>query len=125
MVDNVLMAITTGQIDLLNRLLDVASLRQDVIAQNVANLNTPGFRSLEVSFEDALKQSLAQTSSGPATHPAPEVKEGAGGHERVDGNNVDVDQEMARLQKNALYFNIYTQLLAGNLAQFRAAIAGR
>ena len=37
------MAITTDEMSLLSRLLDVASLRQDVIAQNVANVNTPGY----------------------------------------------------------------------------------
>ena len=43
---------------------------------------------------------------------------------REDGNNVDVDLEMARLQKNALYFKLYSQLLASDLAQYRSAISG-
>ena len=44
--------------------------------------------------------------------------------ERADGNSVDVDLEMARLQKNGIYFQVYTQMLANELAQFRSAISG-
>jgi flagellar basal body rod protein FlgB len=55
----------------------------------------------------------------------PQVVLGAGGAERADGNNVDIDLEVGRLQKNSLYFRVYTQLLATQLAQFRSAIAGR
>ena len=53
------MTITTGKIELLTRLLDVAAMRQDVIAQNVANVNTPGYGIMEVSFEDALRDALS------------------------------------------------------------------
>ena len=118
------MAITTDEMNLLSRLLDVASLRQDVIAQNVANVNTPGYSTQEVAFEDALRQALRQGDDGPLIAPHPEVITGTGGMRREDGNNVDVDLEMARLQKNALYFKVYTQLLAGDLAQYRSAITG-
>jgi flagellar basal-body rod protein FlgB len=117
------MAIATEEMNLLSRLLDVASMRQDVIAQNVANVNTPGYSAQEVAFEDALRQAFGQHETGFVV-PNPEVVTGAGGAAREDGNNVDVDLEMARLQKNALYFKVYTQLLAGDLAQYRSAIVG-
>ena len=55
----------------------------------------------------------------------PEVVAGTGGMDRFDGNNVDVDLEMARLQKNALNFKIYSQILADELAQHKSAITGR
>jgi flagellar basal-body rod protein FlgB len=119
------MTITTERIQLLTRLLDVASLRQNVIAQNVANLNTPGYSTLEVSFEDALKEAMGHGSRGSVPEVKPEVVPGAGGPERADGNNVDVDLEMARLQKNAIYFQVYAQMLANDLAQFRSAIKGQ
>ena len=51
--------------------------------------------------------------------------EAAGGSERLDGNNVDIDVEMGRLGKNALLHNLYTQILANRLAVMRSAIAGR
>lgn len=117
------MTVTTDRIDLMARLLDVAALRQDVIAQNVANLNTPGYSTLEVSFEDTLSQALADNRGH--SNLKPEIVAGEGGTVRDDGNNVDVDLEMARLQKNALYFKVYTQILAGDLSQMRSAITGR
>jgi len=116
------MNFATQQVQLLTRLLDVAALRHDVIAQNVANVNTPGFQTLEVSFESALSEALAGTSNEP---PVAKVVPGAGGVERADGNNVDIDLELVRLQKNSLYFKIYTQLLTTELAQYRSAISGR
>ena len=119
------MTITTDRMELMARLLDVAALRQDVTAQNVANVNTPGFRTLEVTFEDALKQQLTANAKPNLAEIHPEVVAGAGGMERFDGNNVDIDLEMARLQKNAIYFKVYTQILANELAQHRSAITGR
>ncbi len=120
------MLITTDRMQLMTRLADVAALRQDVIAQNVANVNTPGYRTLGVSFDEALHAALQRdgTFSPPDAIDA-EVVEGAGGIERDNGNNVDIDLEIARLQKNALFFKAYVQILAVDLAQFRSAIAGR
>ena len=119
------MTITTERIQLLTRLLDVAALRQDVIAQNVANLNTPGYSTLGVSFEDALQQALTPGSGERPRDVAAEVVPGPGGIPRADGNNVDIDLEMARLQKNAIYFQVYAQMLANDMAQFRSAIKGQ
>jgi flagellar basal-body rod protein FlgB len=119
------MTITTERIQLLTRLLDVAALRQDVIAQNVANVNTPGYSTLGVNFEDNLKEALSNGMGIDAPETAPEVTATTGGAERADGNNVDIDLEMARLQKNALYFQVYAQMLANDLAQFRSAIKGQ
>jgi flagellar basal-body rod protein FlgB len=118
------MAIHTESMDLLTRLLNASTLRHEVIAQNVANVNTPGYQTLEVSFEDALQEAMAAGTDGGASAPAPQVIQGKGGIERADGNNVDVDLEIARLQKNSLFYKVYTQLLAGELAQFRSAISG-
>ena len=119
------MTIATDNMNLLSRLLSVASLRHDVIAQNVANVNTPGFQTLEVSFEAALQEALSAGSNGNLAAAPSQVILGAGGVEREDGNNVDIDLEISRLQKNTLYFKVYTQLLASELAQFRSAISGR
>jgi flagellar basal-body rod protein FlgB len=121
LVDTIGMALTTERIELMTRLLDVAALRQDVIAHNVANVNTPGYSTLEVSFEEALHQAMKSGNLGQAK---PEIVPGTGGMEREDGNNVDVDLEMARLQKNAHFFKIYSQMLANELSQFRSAITG-
>lgn len=114
-----------SQISLLARLLDVASLRNKVIAQNIANVNTPGHQRLEVHFEEALARSLTAGDRRGAQHLTAQVRPGAGGAERTDGNNVDIDQEIGRLQKNHILFQLYTQVLATQLTQYRSAIQGR
>lgn len=107
-------------IDLLSHLMSGASLRHRVIAQNVANVNTPGYRRLEVAFED----DLARAAAAGATPPAPKVVV-ADGPERVDGNTVDIDREMNDLARNALLYQAAAQIVTSRIASLRAAIAGR
>lgn len=108
-------------IDVLSRVLDTASLRHRVIAQNVANVNTPGYHRLEVTFEDELAKEL-HTPGGTAAKA--KVVEGDG-PERVDGNTVDIDREMGDLTKNGLLYQAATQILASRMASLRSAISGR
>ncbi len=119
------MNVTDSQFDLLARSLDLASLRHRVIAQNVANVNTPGYHRLEIAFEDALARQLAQKEGTPTARLQPKLMERDDEPERLDGNNVDIDAEMGRLSKNSLLFNAYTQILANKLAAMRSAITGR
>jgi flagellar basal-body rod protein FlgB len=118
------MSVTNARNDLLARLLDVATLRQEVIAQNVANVNTPGYREQGVAFEEELGRALSSGNEAAAHRVQPHVTTPPGGPERADGNNVDVDVEMARLQKNSLLYQVYTQLLAMHLGKMRSAISG-
>ena len=90
------MSVTPSQFELLARPLDASSLLHRVIAQNVADVNTPGYHRREVSFEDALAQLLEVK---------PVVVEKADGSARSDGNNVDI--------------------LAAKIASMRAASSGR
>lgn len=117
---------------MLSRGLDVASLRQKVHAHNVANLNTPGFSSKFVSFEENLRGALDQGDSGiKATHPrhlqsqesfAPQVKRKEGTFRRPDGNNVDLDREMLTIVNNQLRYNTMIQLLNSRIASWRFVI---
>lgn len=119
------MNVTDGQFDLLSHLMDVASLRHQVIAQNIANVNTPGYHEREVTFEDALKGQLGKNTVAALMHAKPQVVENTGGRMRADGNNVDVDLEMGRLSDNTLLYNTYAQLLAKRISAMRSAITGQ
>ena len=105
--------------DLLAQVMTAAGLRHRVIAQNVANVNTPGYKRLEVRFEDELTKSLA--GGGPAK---PAVVR-ADGPERVDGNTVDIDREMGDMNKNALLYQAAAQVASFRLAALRSSITGR
>ena len=112
---------TIPGLDLMSRTLDAAALRHRVIAQNVANVNTPGYRRREVAFEAELAREVGAGGGPPA---APKVVV-ADGPERVDGNTVDIDQEMNALGKNALLYQAAAQILTSRVATYRAAITGR
>ena len=110
-------------IDVLTRVMDAAALRQKVIAQNVANVNTPGYRRLAVEFEGEMAKALG-TPGGAAGAVSPTVVV-ADGPERVDGNTVDLDREMGDMNKNSLLYQAAAQIAASRMASLRAAVAGR
>ncbi len=101
------------------RSLDAAMLRSRAIANNIANVNTPGFRRTEVSFENELRQALDQTSlQGTQT----DTRHLTLGRADVSGvapkaylpddptqpsgiNNVDIDNEMAKLAETQIQYN--------------------
>ncbi|MFO0966545.1 MAG: flagellar basal body rod protein FlgB [Gemmataceae bacterium] len=112
-----------GQIALLTRVLDVATLRHRVIAENVANVNTPGYQRQAVAFSDAFARALSEGKWDAALQAPARVVAGAG-DPRADGNNVDMDVEMGELQQNSMLFQVYAQILALRIAQMRSAISG-
>lgn len=116
------MNVNSSQIDLLARLMDAAGMRHRVIANNVANVNTPNFKRQQVLFEDEMAKAL---HGGDVASVKPTVGEDTSAAERVDGNTVDIDKEMGDLTKNALLYNAAAQIVATRLATLRSAISGR
>ncbi len=119
------MDFTSAGIDTLGKLLEVASLRHQVIANNVANVNTPGFRQQLVHFEEAFAREADRGNTDAALQVKPKIVEATGVPERADGNNVDIDVEMVRLQKNTLLYRTIAQVMSIRLAALRSAITGR
>ena len=129
---------------LLQKALSGLSLRQQVISNNLANLNTPGFKASEVVFESELRRALAaqqaqreQPVTLRVTHPAhitdaprppldvqPVIRERADLSNRADGNNVDLEREMMALAETAIRYQASVQLIARKLALLRTIIAG-
>ncbi len=121
--DNTDMNILPSQSSQLARLMNAAELRHSVISHNLANVNTPGYRRLEVVFEEALQEAGGTSPSGEPA-PQPIVREEQGLPVRADGNNVDIDREAVQLDKNALTYQTYSQLLATQLQMMRKAVEG-
>lgn len=94
------------------------SLRQRVIANNVANVDTPGFKASEVSFEDELRRALESRRAPHAAlmAVAPEIDEVTGTTVRADGNNVDVERELLLLTETSLRYGAVARTLSGRLA---------
>ncbi|WP_028307509.1 flagellar basal body rod protein FlgB [Desulfitibacter alkalitolerans] len=103
----------------LQKALDGSSVRQSAIANNIANVNTPGYKRKEVSFENELRVALKKSGSVglTRTHPEhihkypalleikPRVLQNDSQSMRPDNNNVDLDQEMTKMAANSIYYN--------------------
>jgi len=123
--DTVDMAVTPSQFDLLTKVLDVTVLRHEVLSQNVANVNTPGYRTLDVSFDATLRNHMEQHGEAGVLQLQPQVAEDPLAPARLDGNTVDIDREMMLLSKNTLLNNAYLQILGTKTAMMRRAISGQ
>jgi len=112
------------QINHLNQLMNAAQLRQGVISQNLANVNTPNYQRLDVQFEDLLAEHLRSPDAAAGNLPQPTVVPEAGLNNRADGNNVDVDREIGQLNRNAMMYQTYSQLMASQFDLLRRATSG-
>lgn len=113
----------TPQIEQLPDLMDAAALRHRVISQNLANVNTPGYQRMDVEFEAALAEAnIKQSGNKEIAKIKPQIVEDNSASMRADGNNVDVDRELGQLNKNALMFQMYSQLMRSQFDAMRRAI---
>jgi len=119
--------------------LDASAMRQKAIANNIANVNTPGYQRIEVSFESELRKALdPRRLMGARTDPnhKPIGKPNLGNIQpqayrpndpTLPGqiNNVDIDMEMAKLAENQILFNAGVKLMTDRSSVIRSAISGR
>lgn len=96
---------------------DGLALRQRVIANNVANINTPTFLAGKVRFEDALKRAVAQGSGAAEPTIARSLEP-----TRTDGNNVNLDQETLLNVDTNLRYQLATQSIDGKFSSLRIAL---
>lgn len=115
-----------------------ANIRQEIIADNVANVNTPNFRKSVVEFEELLarelygeedkKLKLVRTHDKHLPpeelpyHAEPTINMDTSTIMRADDNNVDIDIEMASLAKNQLYYNATASQFGGYVSLLKNAI---
>ncbi len=104
--------------------LTLTQKRHEVIASNVANVETPGFRAKEFDFGTALKDAFAQNAEGAPAFTSTKLVEDRGAPPRADGNTVDVDLQMAKLSANGERYVALAKLLGNRLALLRSAIDG-
>lgn len=126
--------VSSPQAYILEKSISASALRHKVISNNIANVNTPGFKKSDVVFEDILQQKLSATNSLPMaqTHSrhlgprsqglSPAVQLAANHTFRTDGNNVDIDAEMANVAKNSIYYDALAQQLSRYYTGIKSAI---
>ena len=97
----------------LERYMDLLSARQKLVASNIANADTPGYRTRDIDF---------QTEFQNAAGFAPNVVEVSGLPVKNDGNSVSLDREARLLAENALRFQLASSLMRSQIRMVRSAI---
>jgi flagellar basal-body rod protein FlgB len=110
--------------------MDDAAVRQQAIASNIANVNTPGYQRVDVSssFQRAYTDALTQLSQGGTVDslPEPSIETAAvQGPARPDGNTVQIEQEMVSLDQNSARYEFAAQMLANHFHGLKTAITGQ
>ncbi len=114
---------------LARKLLDASVVRQEAIASNVANAETPGYHRMDVS-PDFAAQLKARLAAGelPATADSikPQIVEDPAARVlRPDGNSVEIEHELLAMNKNAVEHEYLTEIISQNIKQLKMAITGR
>ncbi|MEM7454270.1 MAG: flagellar basal body protein [Planctomycetota bacterium] len=94
-----------------------------VIGQNIANSNTPGYQTKSVDFEQVRRTLQGSSGNSGFVQQFPVVSVD-GLTSRLDGNNVDIEKQLAEIKKNSLAFQTYSHLLAAKMNTMRSAIRG-
>ncbi len=124
--------------------ISAASLRQSVLANNIANVDTPYYKRSDVAFEELLAQAMGgqsntQTLPGRVTNarhlpingssmnsmPIPQVISENSTSINNNRNNVDIDKEMALMAENQLRYNLLVQQINHEVKMLRTGIEGR
>ena len=96
--------------------MDLLSARQKVVASNIANVDTPGYKTKDVNFQAEFQAASYLNNPLPVEVPDLPVKN--------DGNNVSLDLESRLLSENAMRFSIASNLLKSQFRVVRLAIEG-
>ena len=110
------------------KMLDATALRQEGIARNLANLETPHYQRVDLapSFGLALHQAIASRNSAQIQQVKPSLAiDSAALPSGPDGNTVDLETELMNLNQNTIAHTLESQLMTGQFLRLRLAIIGR
>ena len=99
--------------------------RQRTIASNIANIETPGYRRLDVRFEELLAKAMKSARAANASHVEPQIFQPRSTPVRSNGNDVNMEMEIGEMLKNASRETAFVRLLRKKFAQIENAITIR
>ncbi len=119
----------SDSMNVLERVVRQASIRNDILASNIANVDTPNYRAKDVKFSQALDNEMSMTITD-ARH----IQAGSGGNGSgeiqeddtkpwADKNNVEMDQEVAKMTENGMIFEAGITLLKKKIQMFKNALS--
>jgi len=124
--------------DIMQKGLSASWTRNAVIRNNIANVETPGFKTSDLEFESLLARSLQPGTGFEArkTHPVhrdfgqldkieviPQIFQPKNLSMRMDGNNVDIEAENVKLAQNSLFYNTLMEKMNSEIRRLRMAIS--
>ena len=110
------------------KMLEASVIRHEAIAGNIANLEQPNYKRVDLapSFQRELKRAIGSRDSQQIAGLKPQVTVDAQAVASTkDGNSVHLEQELAQLSQNYVLSAVESQLVTGNLLRLRLAITGR
>jgi len=119
------MAQSISMVDLLEAGMKAEGARQKTIASNIANIETPGYRRLDIKFEELLTKALKSSGRKTISDIEPEIFQPQDTPVKSNGNDVNMEAEVGNLVKNSLRYTTYVRLMQKKFAQIEAAISLR
>lgn len=116
------MSKTENILDLIDAGIRAESLRQKAIANNIANLETPGYRRIDVKFEELLARSLRSSEELDLREVEAQIYRPKQTPVKSNGNDVNLEAEIGQMIKNTLRHKAYIRLLSKKYNQFDLAI---
>ncbi len=116
------MSKTSNIVDFLEVAIRAESLRQKAIASNIANLQTPGYRSIDVKFEELLAKALDSSGTVELSEIEPQIHQPKQTPVKSNGNDVDLETEVGKMVKNTLRHKAYIRLLGKKYGQIVLAM---
>jgi flagellar basal-body rod protein FlgB len=119
----------SDNMQLAKKLLDASVLRQNAIASNIANAETPGYRRIDVS-SDFATQLKAHLEAGDLADKASSLQpilteDRTARSSRPDGNNVEVERELLEMNRNGVDYDYLSEVVTYNIKQMRMAVTGK
>ena len=111
--------IETPTMERVEHYLDLVTFRQELISSNLANVDTPGYRTQDVDFESEIRRAEQRLQGDPVS---PHVQEVKGLIERPDGNNVSLERETMALAQVQLQYRAGVELLRNEIHMVQSAI---
>jgi flagellar basal-body rod protein FlgB len=129
------MDLFSGTISTLDKALNYSTTKQKVISQNIANVDTPNYKAKDVSFKAAFNEALGESLVANRTnarhfvfnktnHSSSTIITKNQVSYNESGNSVDIDQEMADLATNQIYYNALTERISGKFSSLQNVIRG-
>jgi flagellar basal-body rod protein FlgB len=112
-----------SHLDHLQRAMTRAAERHSLLTQNLANVNTPGYKRRDMDFNIVLDEAHARSLQGPKSIMERQsgVEQGRGSI-RVDGNSVDLEQEVMSIAETELRYQALTDFVSGYFGSLRTVI---